>query len=98
MFSGSDETYREKVVDFKEIQKFHPTSWCEGIVGDGCGGGRIFFTDKESLKVFDPMTKEVIELLNGLDDPKELSKKGCHLFFTCKDEKMTFDLSKMSLV
>ncbi|MBU0632089.1 thiamine biosynthesis protein ThiF [bacterium] len=85
-------------MDLKEIEQFEPTSWCEGIIGDGCGGGRIFFTCKDSLNVYDPITKMSRILLDGLDDPKELSKKGCHLFFTCKDEKMTFDLSKMALV
>lgn len=98
MFSGCYETNGKKIVDFKEIEKFHPTSRCDGIIGDGCGGGRIFFTTQDALKVFDPVTKEVMILLEKLDDPKDISKKGCHLFFTCKDEKMTFDLSKMSLV
>ncbi len=98
MFTGRDEIDWEKVVDFKEIEKFEPTSWCEGIVGDGCGGGRIFFTTLDALKVFDPMTKEVFTLIDDLQTPKDISKKGCHLLFTCKDQKMTFDLSKMSLV
>lgn len=85
-------------MDFKEIEQFNPTSWCEGIIGDGCGGGRIFFTCKNSLNVYDPMTKMRKILLDGLDNPEELSKKGCHLIFTCKDKKMIFDISVMKLI
>ena len=81
----------------KEIAVYEPTSWCEGIIGDGCGGGRIFFTCKQSVKVFDPMSKEVMTLLENLEEPLHISKKGCQLFFTCKSEKMRFDLSLMQL-
>jgi hypothetical protein len=85
-------------VDFKELEQFGATSWCEGIIGDGCGGGRIFFTCEDALKTYDPLTKEVMTLLENLQDPQNLSKKGCHLLFTCKQKEMVFDLSKMSLV
>ena len=85
-------------MEYPEIKAFDPTSWCEGVIGDGCGGGRIFFTCKDALKVYDPTTKEVMTLLDNLESPEELSKKGCHLFFTCKGEKMGFDLSKMEIL
>ena len=85
-------------MDFKELEKFGATSWCEGIIGDGCGGGRIFFTCKDSLKTYDPLSKEVITLLEELYEPADISKKGCRLSFTCKQKEMVFDLSKMSLI
>ena len=85
-------------MDFKELEQFGATSWCEGIIGDGCGGGRIFFTCKDSLKTYDPLSKEVMTLLEELYEPADISKKGCHLFFTCKQKEMVFDLSKMSLI
>lgn len=85
-------------MDFREIEQFDTTSWCEGIIGDGCGGGRIFFTCKDSLNVYDPITKEMMTLLEDLQEPHNISKKGCHLLFTCKQKEMTFDLSKMSLI
>ena len=79
----------------QELEKFGASSWCEGIIGDGCGGGRIFFTCKDSLKTYDPLTKEVMTLLETLNEPQNISKKGCQLFFTCKQKKMIFDLSTM---
>lgn len=85
-------------MDFKELEPFGATSWCEGIIGDGCGGGRIFFTCKGALKTYDPLTKEVITLEQNLQEPQNISKKGCHLFFTCKLQEMVFDLSKMERV
>ena len=85
-------------MDFTVIVPFGATSWCEGIIGDGCGGGRIFFTCKDTLNVYDPTTKEMMTLLENLQEPQSISKKGCHLLFTCKQKKMTFDLSKMSLI
>ncbi|MDD2356552.1 MAG: thiamine biosynthesis protein ThiF [Thiovulaceae bacterium] len=85
-------------MDFTQIEQFGATSWCEGIVGDGCGGGRIFFTCKDSLNVYDPITKKMMTLLQNLQEPQGISKKGCHLLFTCKQIKMIFDLSKMSLI
>jgi hypothetical protein len=80
------------------LEALNATSWCEGIVGDGCGGGRIFFTDKDSLRVYDPISKEVILLQDSLDHPKDISKNGCLLFFVCKEEQMRFDISKMRLI
>jgi hypothetical protein len=85
-------------MDAKELEQLNATSWCEGIIGDGCGGGRIFFTFKDTLNVYDPTTNEMMTLLENLQEPQNLSKRGCHLLFTCKQKKMTFDLSKMSLI
>jgi len=70
---------------------------CEGIIGDGCGGGRIFFVEDEKLQVYDPMTKERITLLEDIVAAKELSKKACILTVACEGKIVKFDLSKMKV-
>lgn len=71
---------------------------CEGIIGDGCGGGRIFFVEDKILQVYDPITKERMTLLEGIVDAKELSKKACVLTVTCEGEIVKFDLSALKQV
>jgi len=68
---------------------------CEGIVGDGCGGGRIFFVEDSKLKVYDPITKERMILLENLSDVLSISKAGCIITLECKDENRLFDLSTL---
>ena len=68
---------------------------CEGIVGDGCGGGRWFFVEDEKLKVYDPSTKEVMNLLADIKDAKQVTKKGCIITIECEKELIKFDLSSM---
>lgn len=68
---------------------------CEGIVGDGCGGGRWFFVEDETLKVYDPQSKEVMNLLTDIKDAKEVTKKGCIITIKCEKELIKFDLSSM---
>ncbi|MFA6197254.1 MAG: thiamine biosynthesis protein ThiF [Sulfurimonas sp.] len=68
---------------------------CEGIIGDGCGGGRIFFIKDETLYANDPMTGENILLLEDIHMPKSIRKSGCKIFIECEDEKIEFDLSAM---
>lgn len=84
-------------MEIATLEKLGASSWCEGIIGDGCGGGRIFFTCKDAVKTYDPFTKEVMTLVLHLESPQNISKKGCQIFFTCKQKKMGFDLSKMQL-
>lgn len=69
---------------------------CEGIIGDGCGGGRIFFIKDETLFANDPMTGENILLLEDIHMPKSIRKSGCKIFIECEDEKIEFDLSAMN--
>jgi len=71
---------------------------CEGIVGDGCGGGRIFYIKDETLYAHDPITKEDVTLLENIKMPKEISKKACDIFIKCEDKDMVFNLSSMKLV
>lgn len=68
---------------------------CEGIVGDGCGGGRIFFIEDETLYAHDPISKENRELLKDIKKAKNISKSGCVVSIECEDETIEFDLSKM---
>ena len=68
---------------------------CEGIIGDGCGGGRLFIVEDETLKAYDPQTKEMIVLLENIHMPKEISKKACIITIECEDKTIEFDLSKM---
>lgn len=69
---------------------------CEGIVGDGCGGGRIFFIKDETLFANDPQTNENILLLESVKSAKSISKKACIVSIECEREVIEFDLSSMS--
>jgi hypothetical protein len=71
---------------------------CEGIVGDGCGGGRLFFVEEEKLFAYDPLTKERIELLAGIKDAKSIMKKGCHITIVTARDSIVFDLSLLQRV
>lgn len=77
------------------IAGFEDKLACEGIVGDGCGGGRIFFIDEDSLNVYDPTTKEQMKLCDEIKDAKSISKKACIITIECEDESINFDLSLM---
>lgn len=68
---------------------------CEGIIGDGCGGGRIFFIEQNTLFAHDPQTKENMKLLENIHMPKKISKKACIITIECEDERIEFDLSSM---
>ena len=68
---------------------------CEGIVGDGCGGGRLFFIKDETLIAYDPLSKTEMTLLRDVKGAKRISKKACIITIECEDEKIEFDLSKM---
>lgn len=68
---------------------------CEGIVGDGCGGGRLFFIEDETLYAHDPLSKENRELLTNIKKAKNISKKGCIITIECEEQKIEFDLSKV---
>ena len=66
---------------------------CEGIVGDGCGGGRTFYIEDETLLVFDPVTKTSQTLLENIKEAKSISKQGCEIFITTQAQKIVFNLS-----
>ncbi|ADN08664.1 hypothetical protein [Sulfurimonas autotrophica] len=71
---------------------------CEGIIGDGCGGGRFFLVENETLLAYDPQTQSKIFLLDGIKNAKSLSKKTCMLTIECEDEVIEFDLSALKRV
>ena len=71
---------------------------CEGIIGDGCGGGRLFMVENETLKAYDPITKESFILLENILDAVSISKSHCILSIVCKSETLKFDLSSMKRV
>ena len=68
---------------------------CEGIVGDGCGGGRFFIVEDETLKAYDPTTKKYFTLLKGVLNAASVSKSGCIVNIECLNERIKFDLSSM---
>ncbi|MCF6309005.1 MAG: thiamine biosynthesis protein ThiF [Sulfurimonas sp.] len=68
---------------------------CEGIVGDGCGGGRIFSIEKNILKAFDPQSQSSRILLEDIIGAKSISKKGCIITIVCEGKTIEFDLSSV---
>jgi len=68
---------------------------CEGIIGDGCGGGRTFFVKESTLYAHDPVTNENMKLLEDIQMPQTLSKSKCLISIECKYEIIEFDLSRM---
>ena len=77
------------------IAGFKSKIYCEGIIGDGCGGGRFFIVEDTTLIAYEPNTKEKIVLLKNIYMPKSISKKGCIITIKCEDETIVFDLSKL---
>jgi hypothetical protein len=71
---------------------------CEGIVGDGCGGGRIFFVEDETLFVYDPLTQEKMVLLHELQGAKKIEKEACIITIEMADEVVKFNLSLLSVI
>ena len=68
---------------------------CEGIIGDGCGGGRLFIVENETLFAYDPQTKESITLLEPVINAKKISKSACIITIECESRNRKFDLSDM---
>ena len=71
---------------------------CEGIIGDGCGGGRLFIVENETLFTYDPITKESFTLVEGLGSVQSISKSACVIRIVLAHEKLAFDLSKLALI
>lgn len=82
-----------------ELLLQHPQGLCPGIIGDGCGGGRLFIADtfNNKVKAYFPDANTMRTLLEDLDEPAGIAKKGCELFIanTNAHEIVVFDLSKM---
>jgi hypothetical protein len=71
---------------------------CEGIIGDGCGGGRIFCIEENILKAYDSQSNSEITLLDDILNAKALSKSGCKIYIECQRERIVFDLSSMTKI
>jgi len=71
---------------------------CEGIIGDGCGGGRLFIVKDKTLFAYDPMTKEQIILLSSIVNAKSIRKDACIITIVSPYEDIIFDLSKLERV
>jgi len=72
--------------------------WCEGVIGDGCGGGRIFYIKDASLYAYDPNTQESMLLFEGVANAQTLRKKGCRITIECVAQTIVFDLSLLQEV
>ena len=71
---------------------------CEGIIGDGCGGGRLFYVEDEVLFTYDPITKERFPLLSGILNAKSISKDACIITIASKCDKTLFSLSELKII
>ncbi len=71
---------------------------CEGIVGDGCGGGRLFMVEDEILFAYDPQTQEKILLLKDIFEAESVKKSGCIIEIKCSSNIVIFDLSSLKKV
>ena len=71
---------------------------CEGIIGDGCGGGRLFLVKNETLMAYDPQTKEKRVLLKTVMQAQMINKSGCLITIKCLNETVKFDLSALKKV
>lgn len=66
---------------------------CMGIIGDGCGGGREFIVENETLYAYDDVTNTKMLLKENIQNAISISKKACIITIVCRDETMKFDLS-----
>ncbi len=71
---------------------------CEGIIGDGCGGGRLFIVKESTLIAYDPQTKSELILLENVSKAMKISKKMCIITIVCQNETILFDLSSLQKV
>ena len=71
---------------------------CEGIIGDGCGGGRIFFAQEAKLFVYDPTTIEKHFLVEVGALLVEISKSACIITLTTEKKVYKYDLSQMKII
>jgi len=87
--------------DREPMRLQHPQGIACGIIGEGCGGGRLFVADTYNgkLKAYDPLSGRMMTLCGGLDEPTGLCKEGCMLYVaeTGAHRIVRFDLSKMQL-
>ena len=71
---------------------------CEGVIGDGCGGGRVFFVEKSQLFVYDPTTQEKQFLVEVGSLIIEISKNACVITLIAPQKVYKYDLSQMKII
>ncbi len=71
---------------------------CEGIIGDGCGGGRIFFAKESKLFVYDPTTQERNFLVKLSVIIKKISKNACVITLATDQKVYKYELSQMKII
>ena len=71
---------------------------CEGIIGDGCGGGRIFTIKDKNLVAYDPQTQSYIILLENISNALKIEKEQCFIRIECVNKMILFNLSTLSIV
>lgn len=71
---------------------------CEGLIGDGCGGGRIFFTQDTKLFVYDSTTKERYFLVDVGSLVSEISKNACVITLITESKIYKYDLSELKII
>ncbi len=71
---------------------------CKGVIGDGCGGGRVFFVENATLFIYDPLTQER-HFLVSVDFPIcKISKNACVIILQTEEKIYKYDLSEMKIV
>ncbi len=71
---------------------------CEGLIGDGCGGGWFFIIKDSELIAYNPQTEETKIFLKEIEMAKSISKKGCIVTIVCEKRDIEFDLSALKIV
>ena len=71
---------------------------CEGIIGDGCGGGRIFFAQERGVFVYDPVTQEKVFLVEVASNISEISKSACVITLKTESKIYKYDLSALKII
>ena len=83
--------------DAAPVRLQHPQGVACGRIGDGCGGGRLFVADTYNgkIKAYDPLSGRMMTLLEGLDEPTGICKRGCSLYIaeTGAHRIVRYDLS-----
>ena len=97
---GCIENSQEHIYISKEDDLLsYPEGLVCGVIGDGCGGGRLFIADTGNNRAiaYDPQRGRIITLLENLHKPCGIGKKGCELFISDTEmhQILHFNLSSM---
>lgn len=79
------------------VKRLSKLPHCHGVIGDGCGGDRIFYIKNEQLFAFENYTQREILLQKGFKGAKKITKEGCLLFIECHGGVVKVDLQALHL-